>query len=124
MLHSALYDHETDISIHASLAGGDNIDFDGVKQEIRFQSTPPSREATMLIYIWIRFRNISIHASLAGGDNCLYSSVSPRLIFQSTPPSREATAEAEIWLRMPEAFQSTPPSREATWPSLLKSSAS
>ena len=58
---------------------------------IAFQSTPPSREAT--IYA----------ADAAWGQ----------AIFQSTPPSREATP---LWLRRISAvlFQSTPPSREAT----------
>ena len=64
-------DYLSDISIHASLAGGDGITCDGVLTE-----------------------DISIHASLAGGD-------AQRLVkgfcgerFQSTPPLREATATA------------------------------
>ena len=55
------------ISIHASLAGGDfsPLLFDS---SLRFQSTPPSREATRFDLRHMRRRLISIHASLAGGD--------------------------------------------------------
>mgnify|MGYP004683894787 CR=1 FL=1 len=56
------------ISIHASLAGGDQP-FDGaIPGDALFQSTPPSREATVEASGVADLRAISIHASLAGGD--------------------------------------------------------
>ena len=56
------------ISIHASLAGGDQARWSVFRVYARFQSTPPSREATRnAIMAFISFA-ISIHASLAGGD--------------------------------------------------------
>ena len=58
------------ISIHASLAGGDD------RQLIAFIALPV----------------ISIHASLAGGDARLQRTFGGQDEFQSTPPSREATA--------------------------------
>ena len=57
------------ISIHASLAGGDNCLYSSVSPRLIFQSTPPSREATAEAEIWLRMPEA----------------------FQSTPPSREAT---------------------------------
>ena len=62
------------ISIHASLAGGDQrIMFRGADDPI-FQSTPPSREATEEKFQAFRDLVISIHASLAGGDKISSSS--------------------------------------------------
>ena len=56
------------ISIHASLAGGNQARWSVFRVYARFQSTPPSREATRnAIMAFISFA-ISIHASLAGGD--------------------------------------------------------
>ena len=57
------------ISIHASLAGGDINSYGNDTGIVRFQSTPPSREATR------KLGNIGAHME-----------------FQSTPPSREATS--------------------------------
>ena len=109
---SALADPARQISIHASLAGGDKT---GRRNAQR--------------------RRISIYASLAGGDGRKYpdtpplANFNPRLsrgrrlarqylrslvsLFQSTPPSREATWRQRLGAPPP-AFQSTPPSREAT----------
>ena len=56
------------ISIHASLAGGDDKFGEFNSAAELFQSTPPSREATIWCLIFWPQRAISIHASLAGGD--------------------------------------------------------
>ena len=85
-----MHPNYTIISIHASLAGGDHVTTDVTIHYNRFQSTPPSREATAA------FRDLE-----------------PSPIFQSTPPSREATP-MEIVRVSTGQFQSTPPSREAT----------
>ena len=81
----------SNISIHASLAGGDRHPFEyqpairnfnprlprgrrlyrfnGPLEPRLFQSTPPSREATVVLnQKAVAFASISIHASLAGGD--------------------------------------------------------
>ena len=100
------------ISIHASLAGGDDIDFTDNLIHVVFQSTPPSREATPASPPSISNSRISIHASLAGGDERNVPEQSWRQ-FQSTPPSREATGPATM-TQARCTFQSTPPSREAT----------
>ncbi len=64
-----------------------------------FQSTPPSREATLPCnHVTIHFQ-ISIHASLAGGDVDYRSAIRVAMKFQSTPPSREATACASCGCR-------------------------
>ena len=145
------------ISIHASLAGGDllapisaagHTHFNprlprGRRQLLghanyattAFQSTPPSREATLFAAGAEIALPISIHASLAGGDSrqaprgAGVEHFNPRLPrgrrlpllrqqpqffeFQSTPPSREATSSRPS-KRASARFQSTPPSREAT----------
>ena len=80
------------ISIHASLAGGDEA--------------PPGAAQR---------QGISIHASLAGGDAEAGRLDADRFAFQSTPPSREATLPMLlVWMNV-SVFQSTPPSREATY---------
>ena len=56
------------ISIHAPLAGRDNISYFHTKASIRFQSTRPLRGATALIAALVLLYNISIHAPLAGRD--------------------------------------------------------
>ena len=84
----------------------------------RFQSTPPTREATRRVF-WMRsVTRISIHASYAGGDprgeaaRFSWRHFNPRLLrgrrlldtcygnvreeFQSTPPTREATANQNM----------------------------
>ena len=65
---------------------------------ITFQSTPPSREATTKQLDNAPFSIISIHASLAGGDNAIAGVKIYPALFQSTPPSREATARYSIIL--------------------------
>ena len=104
---------------------------------IKFQSTPPSREATgrRQRTSWDtrnfnprpphgrrlgrhetinNLMEISIHAPLTGGDDKDRRVIWTHTEFQSTPPSREATylsvcSDAALF-----RFQSTPPSREAT----------
>ena len=58
------------ISIHAPLAGGDTVEDLREPRPPLFQSTPPSRGATQLNRLIrnIPIRMISIHAPLAGGD--------------------------------------------------------
>ena len=56
------------ISIHTTLAGGDWVfSEDFVPGEI-FQSTPPSRVATISSNSFDMSSSISIHTTLAGGD--------------------------------------------------------
>ena len=96
------------ISIHASLAGGDLCraertspwdDFNPrlprgrrhllgspVLRSAIFQSTPPSREATLATADRGRDKFISIHASLAGGDFDLESGNLPRRHFNPRLP--------------------------------------
>ena len=58
------------ISIHTSLAGGDNVQAAHIfLYQTRFQSTPPSREATFDVITVYGTISISIHTSLAGGDH-------------------------------------------------------
>ena len=126
------------ISIHAPLAGRDEkkarrhferrhfnpraprgarppVTRSGERVEKKFQSTRPSRGATLGVRIGHRRRlEISIHAPLAGRDQNNGAQIGHREIFQSTRPSRGATARRF----MPTAgtlFQSTRPSRGATY---------
>ena len=84
------------ISIHASLAGGDRRLSYKQTDNCRFQSTPPSREATTMATSCIRHGGISIHASLAGGDPAGAAVEAALKQFQSTPPSREATSDPAL----------------------------
>ena len=63
---------------------------------IRFQSTPPVREATSELCKSGFHACISIHASREGGDYHLKRWKSSPILFQSTPPVREATADAQL----------------------------
>ena len=109
-------------------------DVDGLK----FQSTPPSREATVDGPGCESRVGVSIHAPLTGGDSLPPFPLHRAPVFQSTPPSREATCLVSdvtcltrsfnprpphgrrLWTgrvaRAGWGFQSTPPSREATRP--------
>ncbi len=84
-----------------------------------FQSTPPSRGATLPHEVPHPPQGISIHAPLAGGDAGYPAA--PRFLrrFQSTPPSRGATAQIGLLYDVKQEFQSTPPSRGATGYRLL-----
>ena len=57
------------ISTHTSLAGGDTGNLWPVLNQIQFQPTPPSREATYETANRNREFEISTHTSLAGGDS-------------------------------------------------------
>ena len=129
------YDHSYHISIHASLTGGDYIlrrhmsqinyfnprlphgrrrhivqmqhqaerfqstppsreatsTMTSITSTVKFQSTPPSREATYVNLEVEEVDTISIHASLTGGDIRELRADLIESLFQSTPPSREAT---------------------------------
>ena len=106
------------ISIHASLAGGDLCraertspwdDFNPrlprgrrhllgspVLRSAIFQSTPPSREATLATADRGRDKFISIHASLAGGDFDLESGNLPRRHFNPRLPRGRRQFSGEI----------------------------
>ena len=56
------------VSIHATLAGGDNIAIFSSLQARMFLSTPPSRVATSPVRSATVTPSVSIHATLAGGD--------------------------------------------------------
>ena len=100
-----------------------------------FQSTPPSREATLKVCCRCRVRQ-DFNPRLPHGRRLPHreplrghANFNPRLphgrrhlsrrssflswLFQSTPPSREATFRVSMF-SIPRLFQSTPPSREAT----------
>ncbi len=101
------------ISIHASLAGGDLFGLANAFPIPNFQSTPPSREAT-ISRASTQPRRVNFNPRLPRGRRrsaCPdWSRCRP---FQSTPPSREATTHSSTCARK-SRFQSTPPSREAT----------
>ena len=61
------------ISIHAPLTGGDNQNHGDQNRNHEFQSTPPSRGATISVGFAVRSPGISIHAPLTGGDFPLLS---------------------------------------------------
>ncbi len=67
----------------------DHIPFDTYHPA--FQSTPPSREATRSRRGISTTDMVSIHAPLTGGDMQAPPATSWGVEFQSTPPSREAT---------------------------------
>ena len=56
------------VSIHATLAGGDYLPSAAVQPSTVFLSTPPSRVATKRGLGQWRNSGVSIHATLAGGD--------------------------------------------------------
>ena len=87
-----------DVSIHATLAGGDNA-----------------------VNTMRNLSKVSIHATLAGGDYLNFMHRPPRKVFLSTPPSRVATIKSAV--SVPTVmFLSTPPSRVATRRPFLPSS--
>ena len=59
---------ESDVSIHATLAGGDDKKSIEMMGNLKFLSTPPSRVATMAYSHGQKWSEVSIHATLAGGD--------------------------------------------------------
>ena len=68
------------ISIHATLAGGDEFSSFWVDKRKGFLSTPPSRVATLPAAAHTGNPPISIHATLAGGDDCALRCVVQRAI--------------------------------------------
>ena len=58
-----------DVSIHATLAGGDSIRSAPRNARPMFLSTPPSRVATPAFCNAFFTVSVSIHATLAGGDS-------------------------------------------------------
>ena len=57
------------ISIHTTLAGGDLSSKSSSQYSLIFQSTPPSRVATISSNSFDMSSSISIHTTLAGGDS-------------------------------------------------------
>ena len=145
------------ISIHTTLAGGDTprwriarlcIDFNphhprGWRQGqyllflllLQFQSTPPSRVATIIINDKMDALNISIHTTLAGGDTAIMKKLQMKKNFNPHhprgwrhPPAGRMEEKPYFnphhprgWRRpkpsrthRTQRFQSTPPSRVAT----------
>ena len=62
---------------------------------VKFQSTPPSRGATICLLQQHHAVKISIHAPLAGGDGVHQKLQQRHRKFQSTPPSRGATPDLD-----------------------------
>ena len=82
------------VSIHATLAGGDEFQLLLRDKECMFLSTPPSRVATHHSASGGIDLVVSIHATLAGGDMVFICMSFQTLLFLSTPPSRVATYPA------------------------------
>ena len=61
-----------DISIHAAREGGDPRVRQAADIYMRFQSTPPVKAATLLLWICTQARRISIHAAREGGDELFH----------------------------------------------------
>ena len=79
------------VSIHATLAGGDLIRGAFRVDRSVFLSTPPSRVATQAGLTLQQLEHVSIHATLAGGDAGVTMYATRQKMFLSTPPSRVAT---------------------------------
>ena len=78
-----------------------------------FQSTPPSREATGCVVHKRPLRVVSIHAPLTGGDTQQIAACSATLRVSIHAPLTGGDTE-HARARRGIGFQSTPPSREAT----------
>ena len=61
---------------------------------MELQSSPPRRDATLLLLLPAYDHHASIHTSLAGCDPCCDISVCDFKVFQSTHPSRDVTSMA------------------------------
>ena len=90
------------VSIHATLAGGDAVPSVMVQGRGLFLSTPPSRVATRENAESARNNAVSIHATLAGGDLPLLHGRFCDNRFLSTPPSRVATEQKAVEVRLAE----------------------
>ena len=107
--------YHPDVSIHATLVGGDGQTYTIQRLTEKFLSTPPSWVATISHTSITAHTSVSIHATLVGGDTSLVSTPKaciegfyprhPRgwrlagktikgqfLVFLSTPPSWVATS--------------------------------
>ena len=127
------------VSIHAAHEGGDVQGRRLLPQVCKFQSTPPTRAATMDGQLAVAIAGVSIHAAHEGGDvgaSAEGAGVSPvsihaaheggdmdrgefaddhGMVFQSTPPTRAATGQPAACTQvLGRKFQSTPPTRAAT----------
>ena len=125
----------SNVSIHATLAGGDCADGEFQAAKGRFYPRHPRGWRQRLFLPFCKDHSVSIHATLAGGDQNLLCSFcllrvsihatlaggdfAPTLflisspLFLSTPPSRVATCGDSCGIA-DIAFLSTPPSRVAT----------
>ena len=92
------------VSIHATLAGGDQYGVQFPENRFTFLSTPPSRVATRPSPASQRPYCVSIHATLAGGDPKVSTQCPKNLTFLSTPPSRVATPRPPAGGRIPYCF--------------------
>ena len=78
------------ISIHTTLAGGDDFFFwETVSKSISIHTTLAGGDTLHALLKLMPI--ISIHTTLAGGDDGHYVPRSRSHLFQSTPPSRVAT---------------------------------
>ena len=102
------------VSIHATLAGGDFASKHIHTEIFKFLSTPPSRVATK--EDWVKYLDgiVSIHATLAGGDLIHDAQdVASRLVsIHATLAGGDRLAPLEVSFAF--LFLSTPPSRVAT----------
>ena len=86
----------TDVSIHATLAGGDADGKGGQYLYIvSIHATLAGGDSSVLFWVIPKSR-VSIHATLAGGDYALQSKTATPTKFLSTPPSRVATELVSI----------------------------
>ena len=100
------------ISIHASPKGGDKPPAITSPTSLRFQSTPPRREATLGELREPDRREISIHASPKGGDAHVGAARAvPVISIHASPKGGDVNEPPSM---STSRFQSTPPRREAT----------
>ena len=107
------------ISIHAPLAGRDQMLCAIVSFRLAFQSTRPSRGATHMSSQTTHTVSISIHAPLAGRDLDIAHKLTDTINFNPRAP-RGARRRATVGWRSILPFQSTRPSRGATGAELVK----
>ena len=110
----ALISMSFSISIHTTLAGGDSFSPPSNSLQSSFQSTPPSRVATPKLDRLILIDLISIHTTLAGGDAAPHDEIHRRwpISIHTTLAGGDTHLCGDFTLDV--GFQSTPPSRVAT----------
>ena len=123
------------VSIHASQTGGD-LKLKTISLSVKFQSTPPKREATCRGGSVVPGLDVSIHASQTGGDDTVQTSrfclrrfnprlpngrrragdMVPRVLFDVSIHASQTGGDAVsvVFILACHPFQSTPPKREAT----------